>query len=144
MAKLTNKQATAISLEQPIQFKLAEANQLLQLVQSITKQAVKRLEPVQQQLHVLVPADPRVQALNEEYTSIVANWQGKISRLGLHVHGLWQVGFDCREGWFAWRYPERKIRYFVEYGNEFEDRVLYKKSQEQCALQWAIDNENYP
>ncbi len=59
-------------------------------------------------------------------------------RLGLAVHGLWQVGFDCEEGWYSWQYPERRIRYFIEYGNTFADRVPVSTLEGE-SFEWAAE-----
>ena len=108
------------------QLSLEEAHEILPMVKSITHSAVLKLKPVQAQLHCKVPADPRNANLRQHYQDIVTLWAGKIERLGFKVHGLWQVGFDGGEGWYCWQYPERSIRYFLEYDAEFTRRSLIR------------------
>jgi hypothetical protein len=96
-------------------FTLACAAEQLKLVRRLTKAYATQLEPIRTKLHNYVPADPRVSQLNSEY---------------IEMHGLWQVGFDCEEGWYSWQYPERKIRYFIEYGDTFAERSLISPRKE--------------
>ncbi|MFT5259517.1 MAG: hypothetical protein ACI9J2_001670 [Saprospiraceae bacterium] len=111
-------------------FTLACAAEQLKLVRRLTKAYATQLEPIRTKLHNYVPADPRVSQLNSEYIEIVSSWNRKMRRLGIAVHGLWQVGFDCEEGWYSWQYPERKIRYFIEYGDTFAERSLISPRKE--------------
>lgn len=105
-------------------FDLEAAQTLLPIVRKLTKQAVGELAPIQNKLNNMVPADPRNAVVKASYAQIVKNWAGKMERLGLKPHGLWQLGFDCGEGWFAWQYPERSVRYFLEYNDLFSDKNL--------------------
>ena len=110
------------------QLNLEHANELLPMISKITRQSRRELKPIQYRLNNMVPADPRNTAVKLEYEKIVQNWAGKIERLGLKVHGLWQVGFDSGIGWYGWQFPERRIRYFIEYGDYFCDRQLIRQS----------------
>ena len=106
---------------------LEDAHALLPMVRGITRRAVLELNPLQQRLNSLVPADPRNASIKAAYEAVVRNWAGKIERLGLKVHGLWQVGFDGGCGWYGWQYPERTIRYFLEYDALFTERCLIRE-----------------
>lgn len=110
------------------QLDMEAAHALLPMVRTITRQYCRELKPIQTRLNNLVPADPRNALVKQQYEQVVQAWAGKIERLGLKVHGLWQVGFDGGEGWFGWQYPERSIRYFVEYGDYFCDRQLLREA----------------
>lgn len=110
------------------QLDLEHANKLLPMISKITQQSRRKLKPIQNRLNNMVPADPRNASVKRAYEEIVQNWAGKIERLGLKVHGLWQVGFDSGIGWYGWQYPERRIRYFIEYGDYFCDRNLIRQS----------------
>lgn len=106
----------------PRELSLEEAEQLLALVKSLTAPAAKSLAPIQDKIQNMVPADPRLPALSADYERIVRRWQGKLARLGVTVHGLWQVGFDSGEGWWSWQYPETRLKYFQEYDQPFSAR----------------------
>lgn len=103
---------------------LQAAHEILPIVQKITQKAVDDLEPLGLRLNNMVPADPRNVEVKFEYERVVKSWAGKIERLGLNVLGLWKVGFDGGEGWYGWQYPERRIRFFLEYDALFSDRRL--------------------
>ncbi len=106
------------------QLSLEAAHALLPMVRKITRKSYRELKPIQSRLNHLVPADPRNEVVKQQYEQVVQAWAGKIERLGLKAHGLWQVGFDGTTGWFGWQYPERSIRYFIEFGDLFCDRKL--------------------
>ena len=103
---------------------LQVAHEILPIVQKITQKAVDDLEPLGLRLNNMVPADPRNAQVKFEYERVVKSWAGKIERLGLNVLGLWKVGFDGGEGWYGWQYPERRIRFFLEYDALFSERQL--------------------
>jgi hypothetical protein len=110
-----------------LRVELSQAHEILSMVRNITENAVIELEPLKQRLNNMVPADPRNARIHLEYERVVKHWAGKIERLGLKVLGLWRVGFDGGEGWFGWQYPERSIRYFLEYDGLFSERCLLCK-----------------
>lgn len=106
------------------QLNLEQAHELLPVISKLTEQAALELQPLKECLNNRVPADPRNHEVQQSYKEVVRIWTGKIERLGLKVLGLWLVGFDCGEGWYAWQYPERRIRYFLEYGQVFSEAKL--------------------
>ncbi len=106
---------------------LMDAHELLPVVIRITREAVFKLKPLQARLHAMVPADPRLEGIRSQYQQCVEQWAGKIERLGLNALGLWQVGFDGGEGWYCWQFPDRRIRYFLEYGDTFSQRRLIRE-----------------
>lgn len=106
---------------------LPQAGELLPVVKNITRQAAIKLKPVQARLHAMVPADPRQEKIRAQYQQCVEQWAGKIERLGLNAQGLWQVGFDGGQGWYCWQFPDRQIRYFIEYGDDFSQRRLIRE-----------------
>jgi len=114
---------------------LEQAQQLLPVVRRLTEASRCQLQPLAKQLHRMVPADPRNPMLRKAYEQVVRHWAGKIERLGLKVHGLWQVGFDGGQGWYCWQSPERSIRYFLEYYAHYETRCLLQQhfyDESQC------------
>ncbi len=96
------------------------------MLRNITRKAAEELAPHQRRLNSMVPADPRNAQVKRAYATVVESWAGKIERLGFKVHGLWQVGFDGGTGWYGWQYPERSIRYFLEYDALFSERCLIR------------------
>ncbi len=121
-----------IQTEEYRRVELDDAREELPLVRRLTARSAEQLLPIQQRLEKMVPADPRRVELSLEYERIVLSWTGKIERLGLLGMGLWQVGFDNGQGWYVWQYPERSIRFFVEYGSLFSERKLI--ADDMCRL----------
>ncbi len=93
-------------------FNLAEANELLPLVQKITESHNESLAPLQDRLDRMLSNDPRRSYLERQFETQVSAWRGKVERLGAHAAGLWVVEFEVSGGFLNWRYPELQIAYF--------------------------------
>ncbi|MFT7532884.1 MAG: hypothetical protein ACI9FD_003919 [Gammaproteobacteria bacterium] len=118
-------------------FTLSEANEVLPAVAYITRLAVSELKPAKQQLQRLLECDPRAVAASQCYEKIVRKWIGKIERLGLVAKGLWWVEFDTGEGYLCWRYPEIRLEYFHDYGEEVESRRPIEEWVHDFQPDWA-------
>ena len=116
---------------------LAEASELLPVVRKITENAYERLSKLDKRLEIMLLCDPRRTAIVDEYEKIVRKWVASITRLGAIPNGLWRVDFDTGEGYLCWRFPELKIRYFRDYGREFNDRKPLETLIEETAPVWA-------
>jgi hypothetical protein len=104
-------------------FNLSEARALLPLVQTITQQQQKQLQPVQTRLNKMLSNDPRRNSIEQDYECVVARWKNKIETLGAAVAGLWLVEFDVGEGVLSWRNPELSLNYFRANNTPFSARV---------------------
>lgn len=119
-------------------FNLAEAKELLPLVQTVTQKHQMQLNPVQDRLNRMLSNDPRRNPIEQEYEQIVSQWKSKIEKLGATVHGLWVVEFNVGEGVLCWRYPELSLNYFRANGGDFASRVKIKGYIEAYDPDWAV------
>jgi hypothetical protein len=119
-------------------FSLSDARQTLDLVQKLTRTAVKELSPCQSRMNAMLDCDPRLVALEKEFEVIVRKWVMQVRRLGVKVYGLWELGFDTGEGYLCWRYPEIRLGYFLEYGEDFQCRRPLKLVIEETQPEWAF------
>ena len=69
-------------------FSLSDARQTLDLVQKLTRTAVKELSPCQSRMNAMLDCDPRLVALEKEFEVIVRKWVMQVRRLGVKVYGL--------------------------------------------------------
>jgi len=118
-------------------FNLAEAQNLLPLVQSITTKHQAELAPIQDRLNKMLSNDPRRNPIEHEYEDVVSKWKDKIEKLGAKVSGLWIVEFDVGEGVLCWRYPELSLNYFRANGDDFSSRVIVQNYIEEYDPDWA-------
>ena len=119
-------------------FSLSDAHQTLNLVQKLTRTAVKELSPCQSRMNALLDCDPRLVALEKEFEVIVRKWVMQVRRLGIKVYGLWELGFDTGDGYLCWRHPEIRLAYFLEHGEDFQGRRPLKSVIEETQPEWAL------
>lgn len=72
------------------------------------------------------------QELEKEIDLAVKLWQQKIEKLGARPQGLWLIDFDNGEGYFCWKFPERKIMFFHGYHDGFSGRKALFGQEETC------------
>ena len=118
-------------------FTLAEAEELFPLVRAITEVAWHELEPVRRRLESMVPSNPRLHALENEYEKIVKRWMAKMHRLGLTVRGLWLVDFDTGDGYLCWKFPELRLGHYHNYQDGFSGRRPLREVIEELDPDWA-------
>ena len=118
-------------------FTLAEAEELFPLVRAITEVAWHELEPVRRRLESMVPSNPRLHALENEYEKIVKRWMAKMHRLGLTVRGLWLVDFDTGDGYLCWKFPELRLGHYHNYQDGFSGRRPLRDVIEELDPDWA-------
>lgn len=118
-------------------FNLAEARDLLPLVQSITETYQADLAPLQTRLKKMLSNDPRRNLLEQDYEQIVSRWRTKVELLGARVSGLWVVEFDVGEGFLSWRYPELSLSYFRAKDAVFAERLRLSTYIEEVDPDWA-------
>lgn len=117
-------------------FTLAEAQDLLPLIIKITKDSSEHVKPLISQAEVLstYPRDERLDSLEARINELVERWQTKIEKLGALPKGLWLVDFDNGQGYFCWKFPERKILYQHGYQDGFSGRIKIYDEEPQPTL----------
>lgn len=123
--------------DRPRCFTLSEAQEILQTIKPITTRACQELEEIKSRLHKLLPSDPRLSSVEEEYEAIVRKWISKMSRLGVLVRGLWLVDFDSGDGYFCWKYPELTIAHYHSYDGGFVERMPIAEVIDEIHPDWA-------
>ncbi|MDB4511827.1 DUF2203 domain-containing protein [Arenicella sp.] len=119
-------------------FNLAEAKNLLPLVQSITLKHQAELEPIQDRLNKMLSNDPRRGPIESDYERTVSAWKAKIEKLGATVCDLWVVEFNVGEGVLCWRHPELSLNYFRINGADFTRRESLQDYIEEYDPDWAL------
>ena len=125
------------SPDSPRYFTLKEANDTLPLVKRITEKSYDDLQVVRRKLENLLPSDPRVVRVEEQYEQIVKRWISKMERLGLVVKGLWLIDFDTGDGYLCWKYPELTISCYHGYTGGFAARQSIEEVIEEMRPDWA-------
>ena len=80
------------------------------------------------------------QDLEKEIDLNIRQWQQKIEKLGARPQGLWLIDFDNGEGYFCWKFPERKIMFFHGYQDGFSGRKALFSNEEICKEEHKFQN----
>ena len=112
-----------IKIHQRGKFTLGQAQRLLGIVQGITKKAVDEFLVLEEKLQHHQNEPDRWKEIEQEIAGVLDQWSDKISKLGCLPKGIWLVDFDSGEGYFCWRYGDKKLLYFHGYDEGFAGRV---------------------
>lgn len=105
-------------------FSLEEAQELLHVIYRITKQSCEKVEGLIARLDTLPPGqDQLASSLETQVNQLIAEWQAKVTKLGAMPKGLWIADFDSGDGYYCWKYPERKIEFWHKYTDGFSKRL---------------------
>ena len=116
---------------------LSEAQALLPEVQTLTKRAYSKLQPIQSNYRRLLACDPRKESLAKEYEDIVRTWVSYMERLGLVANSLWEVEFHTGDGHLSWVYPEIRVAFFVDSADPMRIRQSLCDVIDEIAPDWA-------
>ena len=107
-------------------FSLAEANDILPTVSSITAEVVERLDVIRQQYGFdLEKGGPEVpEVILKEVEKSLSEWSEQVLQLGAHPKGFFTVDFQSfdPELLYCWTYGEDKIRYTHKVWESFTHR----------------------
>ena len=104
-------------------FSLADAQCLLPVILRLTEAANIRVRALLQNLEIVADRESvKAKEIEAEVDRTVRQWQLKIEKLGAVAKGLWLIDFDNGEGYFCWKFPERKIMYQHGYHDGFSGR----------------------
>lgn len=111
-------------------FTLNDAENLLPLIYKLTEEYSKQVRKLINQLEAF-PSKQCERAIEVEsmINALVEQWQNKIERLGAKPKGLWLADFDNGSGYYCWKYPETKIRFFHGYNEGFSGRKNIEETQ---------------
>lgn len=105
-------------------FSLNEAQELLPVVFRITKLYSQKVEALIERLDSLGTSNETLSSsIETQVNALIAEWQGKIQRLGALPKGLWIADFDSGDGYFCWKFPERGIEFWHKYTDGYSKRV---------------------
>ena len=104
-------------------FTLEDAEALLPLVYKLTEEYSRQVKKLINQLEAF-PNKQSERAIQVEslINALIEQWQSKIERLGAKPKGLWLADFDNGSGYFCWKFPETKIKFFHGYNEGFSGR----------------------
>lgn len=123
--------------DEPRVFSLSEAEELFPMVRNLTQTAYEELQPVRRKLEAMLPTNPQLVRIEQEYEIVVKRWVGKMERLGLVVKGLWLVDFDTGDGYLCWKFPELKLGHYHSYHEAFTGRRPLGEVIEEFDPDWA-------
>ncbi len=105
-------------------FSLEEAQGLLHVIFRITKTYREKVELLIARLDTLPAGQQDLSlALETQVNSLIQEWQNKVQKLGALPKGLWIADFDSGDGYYCWKYPERKIEFWHKYTDGFTKRL---------------------
>lgn len=114
-------------------FHLEDAQNLLPVLHRMTELANSKVRLLLQKLETIQDREGlTAQETEKEIDSTIRQWQQKIEKLGATPQGLWLIDFDNGEGYFCWKFPERKIMFFHGYQDGFSGRKALFSNEELC------------
>lgn len=126
-----------VRIERDQIFNLAEANQLLPLVQKITHRLQAKNSDIENGLERLLMADPRRRYYQEQFRDNITQWKTKMEGLGVCVNNLWQVKFNVGSGFLCWQFPELMISHFLPENEAWEAKIKLKEYLDVYDPDWA-------
>ncbi len=109
-------------------FKIEEAQQLLPIVFKLTKRYSEKVTSLMDRIHLIEGKSPQLEdKIEGQINDFIQDWQNKMTKLGGLPKGLWLLDFDSGDGYFCWKYPERKIQFWHQYQDGFSKRVSIEK-----------------
>jgi hypothetical protein len=110
-------------IHQATKFSLQEAQQMLPIIQKITKKAVENFLVLEEKLQHHHNEPDKWKEIEKEIGGVLNTWSEKIASLGCLPKGIWLVDFDNGAGYYCWRYGDEKILYFHGYHDGFAART---------------------
>ncbi len=122
-------------------FRLEDAQSLLPVLHRMTEVADSKIRCLLQKLDTIEDRESVIaQDLEKEIDLNIRQWQQKIEKLGGRPQGLWLIDFDNGEGYFCWKFPERKIMFFHGYHDGFSGRKALFNNEEICKEEHKFQN----
>lgn len=113
-----------IELKRHRVFTLAEIQEIVPIVNKITKTYSQQVEQLIRQIDSFGSNNEQlVMSLEKRVNELVEAWQNKVEKLGGLTRGLWLADFDSGDGYFCWKFPEDRIEFWHGYSEGFSGRV---------------------
>ena len=94
------------------------------LLPEVRKRTAAAVPAVQRMLSERTDAaDPERAEIDARLRRAIGRWTREMEALGVEVKGLWLVDFDNGSGYFCWKWPEERIRWFHGYEDGFPGRT---------------------
>ncbi len=120
-------------------FSLEEAQGLLQVIFRITKAYCQKVEALLARLDTLPASQQDLSlSLEAQVNSHIQDWQTKVQKLGALPKGLWIADFDSGDGYYCWKYPERKIEFWHKYTDGFSKRLRVSDRSEPIPIREGL------
>ena len=104
-------------------FTLSQVDELLPVIVKLTESAQGQVKQIMSRFEVLPEKSSAKSAeLEVQVNEVIDRWQSKIEKLGGKPKGLWLADFDFGMGYFCWKFPENKIRFWHGYEDGFSGR----------------------
>ncbi len=113
--------SNVVGIDQTRTFTLAQARELLPIVRRITSAAEEKVRGLGQRYSNVSQPDQKTE-LEQLIKACIAEWQGKMTRLGVTTKGLWLVDFDNGDGYWCWQHREADISFTHGYHEGFKQR----------------------
>jgi hypothetical protein len=112
-------------------FTLSQAKEVLPVVRKITQNFSVQVEALIARLEAMNPNEvDSINVLEDQVNELIKAWHSKIKKLGAKPKGLWLVDFDCGDGFFCWKFPEKELLYWHAYDDGFTGRKLISEKDE--------------
>ncbi|MCB0393866.1 MAG: DUF2203 domain-containing protein [Bdellovibrionales bacterium] len=127
-------------------FSLSDAQELLPIIQRITRQHSEKVESLINRIEAASSLSPdAVERLEAEINSEVQGWQTKLEKLGVQPKGLWVADFDSGDGYFCWKFPETEVAHWHRYSDGYSGRLPIDKYMSQTKKNSKLSElENNP
>ena len=100
-----------------------EASERVFILKKLTSKYVENVERRMTQLESLSQSQLElIHKLEDEINTYIHEWHRKVRQLGGEPKGLWLVDFDSGFGYYCWKYPEAKLKFWHTYNDGFEGR----------------------
>lgn len=113
-----------IELKRHRVFSLSEAQEIIPIINKITKTYSQQVEALIRQIDSLGENNETLTiSLEKKVNELVEAWQTKVEKLGGLTRGLWLADFDSGDGYYCWKFPEERIEFWHGYSEGFSGRI---------------------
>jgi hypothetical protein len=120
-------------------FDLDSANSRVRVIFHFTRDISRTVDQLMARLEALDPADTAAsRKLEAEVERLIEGWNSKVRKLGGKPKGLWLVDFDCGDGYFCWKFPEKEIQYWHDRQSGFPGRITLQEREKRLITKLQV------